>query len=130
MLRTWRRVFSELWMPERPHGRQVLVAVVSVPPLSSAHEWGQPLRARAMDLQAFGHGTSGDVHREGAGEAERCPRESGEQGVGRETNLPPYVRAKQEDDYATSPLDDYFCKGMAGPASWAKVLQEMARGGS
>ena len=59
---------------------------VMVPPLSSAHEWGQPLRARAMDLPAFGHGTSGDDHREGAEEAERLPRESGEQGAGGETN--------------------------------------------
>ena len=101
---------------------------VMVPP--SAHEWGQPLRARAMDLPAFGHGTSGDVHREDVGEAECLPRESGEQGVGGETNLPPYIRVKQEDDYTTSPLDDYFCNGMStsGPASWAKVLREMAMG--
>ena len=102
---------------------------VMVPPLSSAHEWRQPFRARAMDLPAFGQGTSGNTHREDAGEAEQGPRGSGEQGGARESNLPPYTRVKQEDELG-SPLDDYFCKGMdtSGPAAWAKVLRDMATG--
>ena len=57
---------------------------------------------------------NGNFHREGAGESERVPQEwpTGEQGHPGEANLPPYVRVKQEDEYAPSPLDDYFCKGM------------------
>ena len=48
----------------------------------------------------------------------------------REAGGPPYMRVKQEDE-SSSPLDDYFCKGMdtSGPAAWAKVLEEMAEGG-
>ena len=74
-------------------------------------------------------GTSGNPHREDAGEAEQGHRGSGEQGGARESNLPPYTRVKQEDELA-SPLDDYFCKGMdtSGPAAWAKVLRDMATG--
>ena len=56
---------------------------VVVPPLSSAHERSQPLRARVMDLPAFGQGTSGNAHREDAGEAGQGPRGSGEQGDAR-----------------------------------------------
>ena len=39
------------------------------------------------------------------------------------------MRVKQEDE-TSSPLDDYFCKGMdtSGPAAWAKVLEDMATG--
>ena len=117
-------------MPEKPHGLEVPVAAVLWFLLSSAaHEWSQPLRARAMDLPGFGQGTSGNTHREDAGEAEQGPRGSGEQGGARESNLPPYTRVKQEDELA-SPLDDYFCKGMdtSGPAAWAKVLARYGNG--
>ena len=106
---------------------------VMVPPLSSAHEWGHPPRARATELPAFGHEGTGGVHREGAGEPDRFPREgvTSEQGRGGEALLPPYARVKQEDDYVVSPLDDYFCRGVdtSGPASWDLVLQSMATGG-
>ena len=65
---------QRIMMPERPHERQVLVAAVSwFLPCRQHKNGGQPPRARAMGLPAFGHGTSGDVHREGAGEAEARP---------------------------------------------------------
>ena len=39
------------------------------------------------------------------------------------------MRVKQEEELS-SPLDEYFCKGMdtSGPAAWAKVLQDMTSG--
>ena len=55
-------------------------------------------------------------------------RQTDETGA-RDTNLPPYLRVKQEDE-TSSPLDEYFCKGMdtSGPAAWATVLQKMTEG--
>ena len=85
-------------------------------PLSSAHEWEYPPppRTRATELPDFGRGGAGDIHREGASGIDQSARawpvdERASQG---DQNLPPYVRVKQDDDYAQSPLDDYFCKGM------------------
>ena len=103
------------------------VSGVMVPPLSSAHEWRQPLRAGAVDLPVFGQGANGQSRREDDQGAEQV--RSAEQGGAREANAPPYVRVKQEEDLM-SPLDDYFCKGMdtSGPAAWAKVLKDMASG--
>ena len=100
-----------------------------IPPLSSAHEWGQPTRARAVGIPVFGDGGAGDANRECMGEAEPVLRSLGEQGHSGESNLPQYMQVKQEDDF-TSPLDEYFCRGMdtSGPAAWAKVLLDMATG--
>ena len=69
---------------EAAHARGAGGSGLMVPLLSSAHEWRQPLRARAMDLPAFGQGASGDAHHEATGEAERGHRGSGEQGDVRE----------------------------------------------
>ena len=59
---------------------------------------------------------------------EKVPRKPNElRGSGRMVSK---ARVKQEDEYASSPLDDYFCKGMdtSGPASWEQVLRRMADG--
>ena len=55
----------------------------------------------------------------------RQPDEAGAQ----ERNLSSQLRVKQEDE-ASSPLDEYFCKGMdtSGPAAWAAMLQDMTEG--
>ena len=112
---------------EATRNRGVGGSGVMVPPLSSAHEWRQPVRAREMNLRAFGQGVPEHIHRDDAGEAEQGHRGQEEQKGARESNLPPYVRIKQEGKLA-SPLDDYFCKGMdtSGPAAW--VLRDMSTG--
>ena len=63
-----------------------------VPPLSSAHEWGNQFESRqAPTLPDFGR--------------------QGEEGQGGHADAPhwPYVRAKQEEDGHRHPLDDCFC---------------------
>ena len=96
---------------------------VVIPPLSSAHEWGQPTRARAVGIPVFGNGDAGDAHSECMGEAEPVPRSLGEQGHSGESSLPQYMQVKH-------PLNEYFCRGMdiSGAAAWAKVLRDMATG--
>ena len=112
---------------EAAQSRSGGVSGVMVLPLSSAHEWRQPLQARAVDLPIFGQGTDGQSRREEVQGAEQG--RSADQGHAREANAVPYVRVKQEED-SLSPLDEYFCKGMdtSGPAAWATVLQDMASG--
>ena len=98
-----------------------------IPPLHSAARGRVPFIERSVDLPAFGQGGEGQSRREGDRGTE-AGRQTGESGV-RETNLPPHLRVKQENE-VSSPLDDYFCKGMdtSGPAAWAKVLQYMTTG--
>ena len=112
---------------EAAQSRSGGVSGVMIPPLPPAPEERVPFRARPVDLPAFGQGGDGQSRQE----EDRGPdagRPTGDAGA-RETNMPPYMRVKQEDE-TSSPLDDYFCKGMdtSGPAAWAKVLQDMASG--
>ena len=99
---------------------------VMVPPLSSGHEWGQPLRARAMGIPAFGHEASGDIHREGAGEAEQGPRGSGEQEGGREGKGQPATSYKGQ----TGRLCGYFRSSRMGKGASGYGNGRLARSGS
>ena len=98
-----------------------------VPPLSSAHEWRSPFRARAVDLPNFGQGSNGQSRGEEGQGAEQG--RSADQGGTQEANTASNIRVKQEEDLQ-SPLDEYFCKGMdtSGPAAWAKVLRDRTTG--
>ena len=76
-----------------------------IPPPPSAPEERVPLRARPVDLPAFGQGGNGQSRREG----DRGPeagRPTGDADA-REMNVPSYMRMKQEDE-TSSPLDEYF----------------------
>ena len=112
---------------EAAQSRSGGVSGVMIPPLPSTQAWRAPLRARPVDLPVFGQGADRQPRREEEQGAEAG--RSAEDGGAREANVPPYVRVKQEEEMS-SPLDEYFCKGMdtSGPTAWAKVLQEVASG--
>ena len=112
---------------EAAQGQGGGVIGVMVPSLPLVPEGSVSFRTRPVDLPAFGQGGDGQFRREEDREPD-AGRPTGE-ASGREMNVPPYVRVKQEDE-ASSPLDEYFCKGMdtSGPAAWATVLQDMAAG--
>ena len=99
---------------------------VMIPPLPSAPRGRVPFIEQPVSLPAFGQGDRGCPRRE-EDRGEDAGR-TGEVGA-RETNLPSLLRVKREDE-TSSPLDEYFCKGMdtSGPAAWATVLQEMTEG--
>ena len=112
---------------EAPQGQGGGVSGVMLPPLPSAPRGRVPFIEGPANLPAFGQGDGGCSRRE-EDRGDDAGRQTGEAGA-RETNLPSHVRVKQEDE-TTSPLDEYFCKGMdtSGPAAWATVLQEMTEG--
>ena len=106
----------------------MVVLATMIPPLPSAPRGRVPFIERPVDLPAFGQGGNGQSRREG----DRGPdagRPAGD-AESREMNVPSYTRVKHEDE-TSSPLDDYFCKGMdtSDPAAWAKVLEDMTSGG-
>ena len=101
---------------------------VMPPPIRPAPRGRVPFVDLPTELPAFGHKVAEGViveEKVKEDDAGRHPDESGAQ----ERNVPSQVRVKQEDE-ASSPLDEYFCKGMdtSGPAAWAAVLQDMTEG--
>ena len=100
---------------------------VMIPPSRPAPRGRVPFIDLPANLPAFGQGDRGCYRREEdpGHDAGRQTDEAGAQ----ETNPPSQLRVKQEDE-ASSPLDEYFCKGMdtSGPAAWAAVLRDMTEG--
>ena len=112
---------------EAPQGQGGGMSGVMPPPTRPAPRGRVPFIDLPANLPAFGQGDRGSYRREEdqGHDAGRQPDESGAQ----ERNLSSQLRVKQEDE-ASSPLDEYFCKGMdtSGPAAWAAVLQDMTEG--
>ena len=112
---------------EAPHGQGGGMSGVMPPPTRPTPRGRVPFVDLPADLPAFGQGARGSQRRGGnqGYDAGRHPDESGTQ----ERNGPSQWRVKQEDE-SSSPLDEYFCKGMdtSGPAAWAAVLQDMTEG--
>ena len=103
------------------------VSGVMPPPARQAPMGRGPFSNLPPELPAFGQGLRGSASRgeDQRDDAGRHPEESGVQ----ERHGTSQRRVKQEDE-ESSPLDDYFCKGMdtSGPAAWATVLQDMTEG--
>ena len=112
---------------EAPQGQGGAISGVMPPPMRQAPRGRVPFVDLPAELPVFGQGTRGSSSRgeDQRNEAGRLPDESGAQ----ERNGTSQWRVKQEDE-SSSPLDEYFCKGMdtSGPAAWAAVLQDMTEG--
>ena len=114
---------------EASQGQGEAVSGVMPPPVRQAPRGRLPFGDLPPELPAFGQGLRGGASRgeDQRNDAGRHPEESGVQ----ERNGTSQWRVKRElQDEESSPLDDYFCKGMdtSGPAAWATVLQEMTEG--
>ena len=112
---------------ETPQSQGGATSGVMPPPMRQAPRGRVPFIDLPAELPVFGQGARGDSSRgeDQGNDAGRRPDESGAQGRSGTSQW----RVKQEDE-SSSPLDEYFCKGMdtSGPAAWAAVLQDMTEG--
>ena len=112
---------------EAPLSQGGAISGVMPPPARQAPRGRVPFIEVPPELPVFGQGLRGSTSRE-EDQRNDAGRHSDETGA-QERNGTSQWRVKQEDENS-SPLDDYFCKGMdtSGPAAWATVLQDMTEG--